>query len=133
MRVIVDTNIIVSGLISPSGPPGKIVDAFLQGFLISVVSPATLAELEAVLVRPRLRTLFEHAGIDATEFFAQFRELAELIEPDPTNIPVRDEDDRIFLDLAVARPPVEFLITGDRDFEWKQYADVPGHFRVRVR
>ncbi|MGH7147403.1 MAG: hypothetical protein ACREIJ_05810 [Nitrospiraceae bacterium] len=51
--------------------------------------------------------------------------LAELIEPDPTDIPVRDENDKIFLDLAATRPPVEFLITGDRDFERKQYADVP--------
>jgi len=125
VRVIVDTNIIVSGLISPAGPPGKIVDALLQGFLIPVMSPATLAELEAVLARPRLRTLFEHAGIDAMEFVAKFREFAELIEPNPTDIPVRDENDRIFLALATTHPPVEFLITGDRDFERKHYADVP--------
>ena len=125
MRVVIDTNIIVSGLISPTGPPGKIVDALLQGFLIPVMSSATLAELEAVLARPRLRTLFEQAGIDATEFFTKFLELAEIVEPDPTDIPVRDKNDRIFLELAAARPPVEFLITGDRDFERKQYADVP--------
>ncbi len=125
MRVIVDTNIIVSGLISPTGPPGKIVDALLQGFLVPVMSPSTLAELEAVLMRPRLRTLFERAGVEAMEFLAEFRELAEIIEPDPTDIPVRDKNDRIFLELAAARPPVDFLITGDRDFEQKQYADVP--------
>ena len=50
MRVIVDTNIIVSGLISSSGPPAKIVNALLQGLLIPVLSPDTLAELEAVLI-----------------------------------------------------------------------------------
>ncbi len=125
MRVIVDTNIIVSGLISPTGPPGKIVDALLQGFLVPVMSPATLAELEAVLMRPRLRTLFERVGIEATELLTEFRELAEIIEPNPTDIPVRDENDRIFLALAATRPPVEFLITGDRDFEQGHYADVP--------
>ena len=59
------------------------------------------------------------------EFFAEFRKLAEIIEPDPTDIPVRDENDRIFLELAATRPPVEFLITGDRDFERRRYADVP--------
>jgi putative PIN family toxin of toxin-antitoxin system len=125
VRVIVDTNIIVSGLISPTGPPGKIVDALLHGFLVPVMSLATLSELEAVLARPRLRTLFDHAGIEAMEFLAEFRELAEIIEPDPTSIPVRDENGRIFLELVATRPPVEFLITGDRDFERKQYADVP--------
>ncbi|TAJ08565.1 MAG: putative toxin-antitoxin system toxin component, PIN family [Nitrospirae bacterium] len=50
MRVIVDTNIIVSGLISSSGPPAKIVNALLQGLLIPVLSPDTLAELETVLI-----------------------------------------------------------------------------------
>jgi putative PIN family toxin of toxin-antitoxin system len=89
------------------------------------MSQATLAELEAVLMRPRLQTLFERAGVEAMEFLAEFRELAEIIEPDPTDIPVRDENDQIFLELATARPPVDFLITGDRDFERKQYADVP--------
>ena len=59
------------------------------------------------------------------EFFAEFRKLDEIIEPDPTDIPVRDENDRIFLELAATRPPVEFLITGDRDFERRRYADVP--------
>lgn len=110
MRVIVDTNIIVSGLISPTGPPGKIVDALLQGFLVPVMSPATLAELEAVLMRPRLRTLFERAGVEAMEFLAEFCELAEIIVPNPTDISVRDENHRIFLDLAAAHPPVDFLI-----------------------
>ena len=59
------------------------------------------------------------------EFLAEFRELAEIIVPNPTDIPVRDENDRIFLELAATRPPVELLITGDRDFERKHYADVP--------
>ena len=87
MRVIVDTNIIVSGLITPAGPPGKIVEALLQGLLVPVMSPATLAELQAVLSRPRLRRLFEHAGIEATEFLDEFREFAEIIEPEPVDIP----------------------------------------------
>ena len=59
------------------------------------------------------------------EFLADFRELAEMIEPDPIDIPVRDENDRIFLELAATHPSVDFLITGDQDFERQQYADVP--------
>ena len=47
------------------------------------------------------------------------------IDPEPVDIPVRDENDRIFLELAATRPLVDFLITGDQDFERQQYADVP--------
>ncbi|MBI3603037.1 MAG: putative toxin-antitoxin system toxin component, PIN family [Nitrospirae bacterium] len=125
MRVIVDTNIIVSGLISSSGPPAKIVNALLQGLLIPVLSPDTLAELEAVLMRPRLQALFSRAGVEAEEFLAEFHRLAEIIESEPVDILVRDEKDRIFLELAATRPPVDFLITGDKDFERQQYAGVP--------
>jgi len=125
VRVIVDTNIIVSGLISSSGPPAKIVNALLQGLLVPVLSLDTLAELEAVLMRPRLQALFSRAGVEAEEFLTEFRRLAEIIESEPVDISVRDEKDRIFLELAATRPPVDFLITGDRDFERKQYAGVP--------
>lgn len=78
-----------------------------------------------MLFRPRLRRLFQRAGVDIAEFLADFPELAEIIEPNPTNTPLRDETDRIFLDLAATRPLVEFLITGDHDSERTQYADVP--------
>jgi hypothetical protein len=125
VRVIVDTNIIVSGLISSGGPPAKILNAVLQGLLIPVLSPDTLAELEAVLSRPRLQPPFVRAGIEAGEFLAAFRQLAEIVEPTTVDIPVRDEKDRIFLELAATRPSVDFLITGDRDFEREQYAGVP--------
>lgn len=78
-----------------------------------------------MLSRPRLRRLFQRAGVDVAEFLADFPELVEIIEPNPTNTPVRDETDRIFLDLVATGPPVEFLITGDRDSERTQDADVP--------
>jgi putative PIN family toxin of toxin-antitoxin system len=86
------------------------------------MSPATLAELEAVLVRPRLRALFDQAGVNVKEFLAEFQELAEVVEPDATDIPFRDESDRIFLDLVATHPPVEFFITGDRDFDELHHA-----------
>lgn len=63
MRVIVDTNILVSGLISQSGPPAKVIDAILKGHIIPIMSPATFAELDEVLHRPQLQRYFRRAEI----------------------------------------------------------------------
>ncbi len=64
MRVIVDTNVFVSGLINPGGAPGVIVDAVLDGRITPVFSAETLAELSDVLMRPRLQRFFRRAAIE---------------------------------------------------------------------
>jgi hypothetical protein len=63
VRVIVDTNIFVSGIISKKGAPAKIIETMLAGTLIPVMSEATFAELQEVLHRPRPQTYFQRAGI----------------------------------------------------------------------
>lgn len=68
MRVIVDTNIFVSGIISKKGASAKIVETILAGTLIPVVSEATFAELQEVLHRPRLQIYFQRAGITPESF-----------------------------------------------------------------
>ncbi|MBA5861925.1 MAG: putative toxin-antitoxin system toxin component, PIN family [Nitrospira sp. CR1.1] len=45
VRVVLDTNIFVSGLLSAAGPPARILQAVLQRRLIPVMSPDTFAEL----------------------------------------------------------------------------------------
>ena len=55
---VIDTNILVSALLRPAGPPGQVMAAALAGRLIPVVSDAVLAEYASVLTRPRL-------GLDA--------------------------------------------------------------------
>ncbi len=52
MRVIIDTNIFFAGLISRHGHPAKILDAVMEGEIISALSRQTFQELEDVLRRP---------------------------------------------------------------------------------
>jgi len=51
---VFDTNVVVSGMLSPHGPPGRIVDCLRCGTLIAVLNDAILAEYIEVLARPRL-------------------------------------------------------------------------------
>jgi len=56
---IIDTNVLVAGLISTvnTAPTVQILDAMLKGSILYVVSPALLQEYRTVLLRPKLRKL----------------------------------------------------------------------------
>ena len=124
MRVIVDTNVLVSGLISEAGPPARIVDAILDAEIIPVMSGATLAELEEVLHRPELQRYFRRADITVFQFLSGFAQVAQLVRPRASSVAIRDERDRAFLELAASRPAPDYLVTGDKDFESPRYEGV---------
>lgn len=125
MRVIIDTNVFVSGLISESGNPAKIIDAVLRGILVPVMSTETFAELEAVLKRPRLQPYFQGAGMAPSHLLEQLQKLAQFVTPKTSHTPLRDEKDRPFLELAATHPAPDFIVTGDKDFEQDRYEGVP--------
>jgi len=125
VRVIVDTNVLISGLISDSGAPAQIVDAILAGSIIPVMSAATFAELEEVLHRPRLQPYFRRAQLTPYLLLSQLEQIAQFVKPKPSKTPIRDDNDRPFLELAATRPAPDFIITGDKDFEQGRYESVP--------
>ena len=53
MKAVLDTNVLVSGLLSHAGPPGKLVDAIETGLLVPVLSDSILFEYLDVLLRPK--------------------------------------------------------------------------------
>jgi hypothetical protein len=125
VRVVVDTNVLVSGLISSTGPPSKIVDALRDGRIVAVMSDATFAELDAVLRRPSLHRYFIRSRLTPIKFLDELRAQADLVTPVASAIPIRDERDRPFLELMATHPPPAYFITGDKDFETHQYGGVP--------
>ena len=57
MRVVLDTNIIVSALIAPAGKPAAIIDAWLDGKFTLLTCAAHVDELRATLQKPRVAEL----------------------------------------------------------------------------
>jgi uncharacterized protein len=100
IAAVFDTNVLVSGVLSPSGAPGRLLDAILDGFCQPVVSDSILAEYEEVLGRPkfglplsRVRSLLD--GIRARSLAAPFHPVTRACDlPDP--------DDVSFLEAAAA-------------------------------
>ncbi|MBI3547113.1 MAG: putative toxin-antitoxin system toxin component, PIN family [Gammaproteobacteria bacterium] len=125
MRVVIDTNVLVSGLISRSSPPAQIVNAVLRGDIIPVMSHASFAELEEVLHRPRLQSYFRNARITPFQLLTALKTIAEFPKPGHSKQRMRDPTDRIFVELAASHPTPDFLVTGDKDFEQDYYHGVP--------
>jgi len=51
VKIVLDTNVLISGMLSPSGPPGKIIDLLRSGALQLVVDDRILSEYTDVLRR----------------------------------------------------------------------------------
>jgi putative PIN family toxin of toxin-antitoxin system len=112
LRVVLDTNVLVSGLAYPHSIPGLIVSVWRQGGLDVALSRFILDEMERVLPRlPRIRLTPGEIRdlIDSLMF------LADVVEPDAErDLELRDAaDQQVLATLRVSR--ADYLITGDKD------------------
>ena len=117
LRVVLDTNVLLSGIAYPASVPGKIIAAWRHGSLDVLLSVYILDELRRVLPRLAHRHGLTLAEIDDLVDVLSIQ--AELIEPLPGIVPaLRDVDDQPVLGTllaALAASRVDYLITGDKD------------------
>lgn len=113
MRVVLDTNVLVSGLLSPHGPPGRIADMVVDDRLWPLYDDRILDEYRSVLRRDR----FAFASSDVRDFLEQLQAVGEHVVPEVWPGKLTDPDDRPFLEVArTAR--ARALVTGNEgDFE----------------
>lgn len=113
MRAVLEINVIVSALLSPTGSPARILRAWTDGAFDLIVSPMLLDGLARVLAYPKLRphiTTDEAAGI--VEWLR--REATLLSDPSDTP-PIRSTDSADDHLIALAANASAFLVTGDSD------------------
>jgi putative PIN family toxin of toxin-antitoxin system len=117
LRVVLDTNVLLSGIAYPASVPGKIMAAWRHGSVDVLLSAYILDELRRVLPRLAHRHGLTMAEIDDLVDVLSIQ--AEVIEPLPSAEPeLRDVDDQPVLGtLLAARKTsgVDYLITGDKD------------------
>jgi putative PIN family toxin of toxin-antitoxin system len=108
MKVVIDTNVLVSGLLSPFGPPAQIVRMVASGALLVGHDARILSEYREVLLRPRFP--FARDGVDA--LLDQMVSSGETIASAPLRMALPDREDEPFLEVALSAR-AEALITGN--------------------
>lgn len=111
MRVIVDTNILLSALINPHGLPAQVIDAWRGVRFDLITSRDQLLELGEVARRPHLRKYIVPARVG--RFINDLRELAEVLSRLPRVDRSRDPGDNFLLAMAQASG-ADYLVTGDK-------------------
>jgi uncharacterized protein len=112
MRVVLDTNVLVSGIAYPESVPGRIVRVWRQGGLDVVLSRYILDEMSRVLPRMTRISLTPDQIRDLAD---SFMFLADIVEPDgEQDAGLRDAADQQVLSTLRASQ-ANYLITGDKD------------------
>lgn len=117
LRVVLDTNVLVSGIAYPGSTPGKIMTAWRHGAVEVVLSRFILDELRRVL--PRLSARHQLSRQEIDEFVDILSFEAEILDPmEAAEDVLRDPMDLLVLGTlirALERGGVDYLITGDKD------------------
>ncbi|MBI2168497.1 MAG: putative toxin-antitoxin system toxin component, PIN family [Actinobacteria bacterium] len=112
MRVVLDPNVLISGLLTPRGSPAKVLSAWLEGAYELVVSPKVLAELERALAYPKLRARISDR--EAGEFVELLRRGADAHD-DPDDPPaLRSPDPGDDYLIALAHSVSAVIVSGDK-------------------
>lgn len=108
MRVVVDTNVLVSGLLSPFGPSAQIVRMMAAGTLTTCYDARVLSEYREVLLRPKFS--FSQDAVEA--LLDQILAAGDSVSAEPLRLPLPDRDDEPFLEVAFSGK-AEALVTGN--------------------
>jgi putative PIN family toxin of toxin-antitoxin system len=124
MRVVADTNIVVSGLLW-RGNPRRILDAARAGDIQLFTTPVLLTELEDVLSREKFAAQLVSAGVTPHDLVLGYAALASVIEPAELEpVILADPDDDAVLACAVAARG-DVIVSGDSHLlDLKKYLDV---------
>jgi len=112
VRAVLDPNVLISAVLSRSGAPAQVLEAWAQGEFELAISPALIAELERALAYPKLRELISES--EAEEFVGWLRAAAELVDDPGAEPAIRSDDPGDDYLIALAAELQVPLVSGDR-------------------
>src|SRR5450756_1218490 len=107
IKAVIDTNILVSALLSPSGSPARVLDQVLNGNVTMCYDSRMIAEYQEVL----MRTKFDFDKKSVLQVIDFISHSGISIVPVPILDTFGDEDDKMFYE--VAKTANTYLVTGN--------------------
>ena len=125
MRPVLDTNIVVSGLLW-NGTPAQLIDAARAEEIEIFTSHVLLAELTRILQRAKFAKAIDASGLSLDELMLGYAELATLVTPMsiPATVPNDPDDDHVLACALAAE--AELIVSGDNDLlTLKMFRETP--------
>ncbi len=126
IKVVLDTNILISSLLRKNSIPHRIFEAAEQQVILLFTSPDILAEVEAVLSRPKLIKRTRMSQDERVKFIKTLRAISVIVDSS-IEIPQleSDHDDTKFLACAI-EGQAEYIVSGDSHLlDLKSYKNIP--------
>lgn len=116
LKVTLDTNVIVSGIILEHGIPYSILELWRRGAFLLITSSELIDELMEVLHRAKTVKNYDIPIEKLTAIGKLLKQKSRVVIPTPfiQTIPLRDKKDTFILETAMAGK-AEYLVTGDKD------------------
>ena len=122
-EVVVDTNVLVSALLTPHGSPRSILNKVALGEIELVISARLLLEVVSVFSRPRFRALIPEGKI--ADLVSLLHQSARIVKPLVAIKACRDPKDNAVLECAWAGK-ASAIVTGDNDLlELNPFRGIP--------
>lgn len=114
MRIVLDTNVVISRYISPHSAPARIFDLWEERRFDVLVSEAILIEYEDVFLRPSIQRRTGMGANEVGHIIVNIADLAIWVQTVPLVMAVSlDPDDDVFLECAVAGD-ADYVVSGDK-------------------
>ncbi|MCX5885277.1 MAG: putative toxin-antitoxin system toxin component, PIN family [Proteobacteria bacterium] len=114
VKVVIDTNIWISALVSPGGLAAELVEQWRKGSFTLIACEQQITELCDVLSRSKFSYKYHISNKQVEDIVAPIIEKAERVTIRGNITCCRDLDDNMLIEAAV-RGKAKYLITGDKD------------------
>jgi putative PIN family toxin of toxin-antitoxin system len=114
MRVVLDTNVLVSSILRVDTPPASIRNAWLNAAFELIISNTLLKELQSVLDRPKIRKNVRWSAGESERLLAAIEQNAMFVTPSQKiSIVAADPSDNRVLEAALTGH-ADYIVTGDQ-------------------
>lgn len=126
LKVVLDTNVLISGVIAAQGPSARILEAVQRGELHLITSAALLQEFSEVIVRPHIRDKYPQVAEHAEALLDFLRVNASIVAGVPGEpVVTADPDDDMVLACAL-EGDANYIVSGDPHlFSLAQHNGIP--------
>ena len=129
MKIVLDTNIIVSAFLNPKGIPGEILSLVLTKKVTLCYDNKIFSEYKEVLTRSK----FDFDIELVTDFLEFIKNSGEYVVAERQKIKFTDTDDKIFYDVYKSSE-AEYIITGNtKHYPQEKNIITPNEFKQRIR